>query len=404
MDDERQQPPSSENPYAFTAANDLPAIEPPSMKFIVQLFVVPGVIVAAIVLAWFLITQITQTTRDPHTLIEALRRTNESRWQAANNIAEAMNNPKGVAFRKDASLAKELAQILADDLKNDSTTDAAITFRYYLSRALGGFAVPDALPILLTAAKQEKREQTQQVCIAAINGIAALIANIREFNPSEKIDNPDLLPTLIDLSKSSDPLIRSNTAYTLGVLGGTAASERLRAMLHDGYSDVRYNAAAGLARYGDDTGKELILEMLNPDATASVELEKMPGMGEEKRFLLYESGLRAAMNIGEHNPTADLTPYIDAGEDLVKALSGKPSHDARHVVDSLRELSRHNQAMSKNAAPAKPADAQQIKPAGAQPAKPAGAEKEGPIAPEKTNDGAADAHQKTQPAATAEGK
>ena len=47
-----------------TFPETLPPVEPPSAKFIVQLFVVPGLIVAAIVGAWLLFGKLASAEQD----------------------------------------------------------------------------------------------------------------------------------------------------------------------------------------------------------------------------------------------------------------------------------------------------------------------------------------------------
>src|SRR5690348_13895689 len=66
-------------------ASALPPVEPPSAGFIVQLFVIPAVIVAIIVVVWALFSWLAHTGSDPKAYVEAMKRDNESRWQAASN-------------------------------------------------------------------------------------------------------------------------------------------------------------------------------------------------------------------------------------------------------------------------------------------------------------------------------
>ena len=317
--------------------NSLPPIEPPSMKFIVQLFVIPGVIVGVIVLAWFLITQLTQAGNDPHSFVQALRKNNESRWHAAVELAGAMHDARSEDIKKDEKLAGELADILADDLKTDNSGEETVRYRMYLCHALGEFAVERPLPVLLTAAKTQHRDEDVDVRIAAVQSIALLADNVRRLQ-KEELKQDDLLPTLLEASKADDGLIRSAVAFTLGVIGGEQAIHRLEEMTGDEYPDARFNAATGLARYGNTMGQDILLEMLDPEAKAGVALEKMKGMENEKRWQFYENGLRAVMYIAEKNPTADLAPFIQAGDKLSASLSGKPKREVEKVVEQIRSL------------------------------------------------------------------
>ena len=58
--------------------------------------------------------------------------------------------------------------------------------------------------------------------------------------------------TLLASSWRREPFTREQwTAFALGVVGDDLARERLRGMLGSAHPDVRFNAATGLARWGD---------------------------------------------------------------------------------------------------------------------------------------------------------
>ena len=57
---------------------DLPPVEPPSARFIVQLFVVPGLIVAVIVGAWLLFGKLASAEQDWQKLVQDLKRDRKS--------------------------------------------------------------------------------------------------------------------------------------------------------------------------------------------------------------------------------------------------------------------------------------------------------------------------------------
>src|SRR5271170_3079118 len=71
----------------------LPPVEPPSAGFILQLFVVPGIIVVIIVMVWLLFNWVARTGNDPEEYVRALKRENVNSWQAAVNLANALGNP-----------------------------------------------------------------------------------------------------------------------------------------------------------------------------------------------------------------------------------------------------------------------------------------------------------------------
>ena len=57
---------------------------------------------------------------------------------------------------------------------------------------------------------------------------------------------------MVTASRSDNAPLRGSAAFTLGVLGGDEAVERLVQLVADDTNDVRYNAAIGLARQGRD--------------------------------------------------------------------------------------------------------------------------------------------------------
>ena len=111
----------------------LPPVEPPSAAFLVQLFLVPGIIVAIIVGVWLAFHWLAHLGNDPQAYVRTLRRDNEGRWQAALNLANDLRGPGGAALKADASLATELGRILADEVASGRTGDQSQTLRLYPS-------------------------------------------------------------------------------------------------------------------------------------------------------------------------------------------------------------------------------------------------------------------------------
>ena len=73
----------------------------------------------------------------------------------------------------------------------------------------------------------------------------------------------------------------------MGVIGGGKAESTLETLLSDGHSDVRYNAATGLARHGNARAVDVLLEMLDPAEAARIEAtEAGPGRRNQKTALL----------------------------------------------------------------------------------------------------------------------
>ena len=142
--------------------DSLPPVEPPSAAFLVQLFLVPGVIVAIIVCVWLAFHWLAHLGNDPQAYVRTLRRANEGRWQAALNLANDLRGPTGSGLKSDTKLASELGSILDDEVGSGRIGEQSETLRLYLCRALGEFTVPEASPALVRRVIETNDDATTQ--------------------------------------------------------------------------------------------------------------------------------------------------------------------------------------------------------------------------------------------------
>ncbi len=313
----------------------LPPVEPPSAGFIVQLFVVPGVIVLVVILIWVLFNWLAQKGNDGEAFVRDLARNNPGRWQAAFNLAHelrAEHESKQPRLTADPKLAEKLGGILADEMEAGSTEEKAVALRVYLCRALGEFKVPDGLPVLLEAATTVRSEDEADVRRAALEGIAVLANNVGPED-SHFADNAELEEVLIEAASDSDPRTRSVAAVGLGVVGTPAMLEKLEFMLGDANPDVRYNAATRLAQRGDPVATDVLVEMLDPEETAGVEAEKQEEMRPFKRALIMVNALRAVEQLAAQNDEADLDELQEAVD---KLLASNPDSGIRLEAKDVR--------------------------------------------------------------------
>src|SRR5919204_119894 len=104
-------------PYSSLSPDDaLPPVEPPSAGFLVQLFLIPGIIVAIIVAVWLLFHWLAQMGNDPREYVRKLRSNSETRWQAAVNLAGVLHSSAGDDVKRDRALAGELGDILNEEI------------------------------------------------------------------------------------------------------------------------------------------------------------------------------------------------------------------------------------------------------------------------------------------------
>jgi hypothetical protein len=316
----------------------LPPVEPPNAGFILQLFIVPGVIVVVVVTIWIMFNWLAQMGNDRDAFVRALSRNNEARWQAAFNLANALRAERGSNHPKltnDPQLAQQLADILDREIEAGSMENNPLELRIYLCRALGEFKVAEGLPTLVKAAVTQRDEKEADVRRAALEGIALLAANIGGQD-AHFSDNKPLQEALLKASEDSDPRTRGVAAVAMGVVGGQRFVDKLHAMLEDTYPDVRYNAATRLAILGDVAAVPVLAEMLDPNVAAGVELEKQEENRSYKRALITVNALRAVGQLAEKNPTADLSALEATVE---KLLAAHPTGELRiEATSALRQL------------------------------------------------------------------
>lgn len=312
----------------LSADDALPPVEPPSAAFLVQLFLVPGLIVSIIVCVWLAFHWLAHLGNDPQAYVRTLQRANEGRWQAALNLANDLRGPGSAALKQDEPLARELGRILSEEVVSGRSGEQSETLRVYLCRALGEFAVPAAAAPLVERIADASDPQTAR---AAVEALAVLQANLvaagRDF-----ADPAAVAAAVIAASQSDDAPLQSAAAFTLGVLGGEAAVERLLTLANATNDDIRFNAALGLARQGRTEAYEGLGEMLALPDTA-------PGPGDDaaaqsrryKRALVVVNALRgvALLVDATHEP-----PPAGLVERL-KAATSDPVGDVRSSAAAL---------------------------------------------------------------------
>ena len=308
--------------------DSLPPVEPPSAAFLVQLFLVPGVIVAIIVCVWLAFHWLAHLGNDPQAYVRTLRRANEGRWQAALNLANDLRGPNGSGLKADVKLASELGSILDDEVGSGRTGEQSETLRLYLCRALGEFSVPEAAPALVRRVNANDDDPTTQ---AAIEAIAVLATNLQKAGRSFE-NRDDVVAAVLAATTSANSRVRDACGFTLGVLGGERSIDGLLRLVGDPSADVRSNAALGLARLGQPDAYDTLSEML---ALEDVYLdEKTPDdkMQSEryKRALVVVNALRG------------ITMLIDATND------GPPSG----VIKKIEELQQDSVAEVRSSAKA----------------------------------------------------
>ena len=132
----------------------LPPVEPPSGRFIVQLFVVPGVIVLAVVLLLMAISYMSAQNR-PDYLLHRLDSDNaDIRWRAASDLAQILKRPESSErWKADAHFTLELAERLRSAL--DELRGAERKAEEEVAKLRQEAAAREARGLTMTAAELE---------------------------------------------------------------------------------------------------------------------------------------------------------------------------------------------------------------------------------------------------------
>lgn len=328
---------SPEPPRRFSPEDTLPPVEPPSATFIIQLFVVPAVIVAIIVLVWTLFNWLAQMGNDPMSFVRALERNNEARWQAAVNLADALRDPRNVALKQNTAVAQKLAEVLTTEIADNPADKSSLQLRVYLCNALGEFTVPEVVPALIRAATAGKEPDEKYVRFAAIKGLAVFTANL---GPRDAALRAEIEPVMLNASRDDEPLMRSTAAFALGALGSEPSLERLRQMLVDANPNVRFNAATMLASQGSIAAEPVLLEMLDFKSTAGLDIEDEKELRAQKRETILTSALRAVKKLAAANPSADLGKLREAVVAVSASQLGPRIQS--EALDALRVLDQRS--------------------------------------------------------------
>ena len=329
------------DPTRRTISQDdsLPPVEPPNAAFLVQLFLVPGVIVAIIVGVWLAFHWLAHLGSDPQAYVKTLRRDNEGRWQAALNLANDLRGPGGGALKSDESLATELGRILDDEAASGRSGEQSQTLRLYLCRALGEFAIPAAAGPLVGRAKNLADPQTARAAVEALAVLTTnLVASGRSFD-----DAAGVTAAVVAASQSDDAQLRSASAFTLGVLGGPGAVERLGQLASDVADDVRFNAALALARQGREESYEAITEMLAlPDVVVGPDAAADPAAQSRryKRALVVVNALRGVALLVDATHEPPPRQLLDRVEELTQDPVGDVRSSATALLKKIERLAK----------------------------------------------------------------
>jgi HEAT repeat protein len=273
--------------------DDLPPVQPPSAGFIVQLFVVPALIVLAVVVVWALFGRLAAGEQDWQRLVQDLQSPNPHvHRRAMFGLAQVLDNDqrqkdRGQRLAANRQIATALAEQFGKSLATSGQDEESLSLQVYLSRALGLLDVPDAtVPVLAQALEPQRDVEVRKGAVTSL----ALIAG-RALDRGEPLGE-DAVEALIELSQDGDPTLRRAAGFALGLTPSPASEERLKVLLEDGDHMTAVNAAVGLARQKSTAGFQVFLQAL------SSKLDGVEPAVQQETVLIQKNVLKAVAELG----------------------------------------------------------------------------------------------------------
>lgn len=365
-------------PAPYSPDKNLPPVQPPTLGFLVQLFVIPGLIVAVIVMVWMLFNWLAHMGSDPGKEIEILSSGSKGRWHAAHNLAKQLADDKAGALRGNAEMARKLAGVLTTALdtplprgasiKEQDEKKEALELRYYLARALGLFTVDAGTTVLLRAAAPTEDQDELPVQIAALDSLGQLTAVMLAPAPGSSAGTPKpweheaaVRAALLAASQRSEVEVRERAAFHLGQFTDPAVTARLEQLTEDAQLITRFHAATSLAIHGNARALPVLRELLevtpadllptdfrlSPEQveelgdadkrTYQLDLPKQKVISEQKRLLVIRNTLDSLVKLKAQNPLIDFSTILPAVERLQADPHQPLSAKAKEVYELLKK-------------------------------------------------------------------
>jgi len=308
---------------------DLPAVEPPTAGFIVQLFGIPLAIVAVAVLVWLLFGKIAASHRTPQDYLEDLRSTNfERRWSAARDLASIL--PRNKEWQNDQKFAGDLAGEFVAELGKTGSGTSEVSYLHFIAQALGEFNSPGAIPALRAGLKSDLDRDVREAAVMGLGRLADRLGGLQDS---------DAIADLVAASRDDDEVIRLKAAWILGRTDNPQAIDGLLPLLNHANHELRYNAAASLARLGNLASLETLAEMLDLDLVRkSLEARGLPAPNVESQLVAIPlSAIQSLAVLIGKAPDTDLSKLRTSIETL--ARQGSPMVRTR-AKDLLAKLGK----------------------------------------------------------------
>ncbi|MBD3672604.1 MAG: HEAT repeat domain-containing protein [Planctomycetaceae bacterium] len=308
---------------------NLPPVEPPSAGFIIQLFVVPALIVGAVIGVWLLFGRLATNDQDWERQVNELRVDNNNRrFRAAYSLTQMLQadlhaDDQSANLKDNKQLATQLVDVLDDNLMVPSQSEEDETLRSYLIRALGWLDVDEVtLPVLIEAMSPEFDLETRQNAITAVSFIAG-----RDFEAGSPLQNEEITAALVKGTFDEAPEIRRASAFALGLLDNEQVDQRLRVLLEDEDEFVRVNASLALARQKSTAGLDVLEDILKT-ASKSEAVENVNAA---------DLDASKAANVAEIELILKTKYAVIAVEELAPQLSSSEKERLKPLIKNLAD-------------------------------------------------------------------
>jgi len=288
---------------------DAPAEKRHCPARLLEFFFFPLVIVAVAAGVFVLFGLITAEGKTPRDYVGLIRNGDSNRrWQAAFELSKVIGASKDTRA-SDPRLAGDMASLFKDAAGDDPRV------RRFLALALGRLGDAGAVPVLLEYVRGVRRgegtdPETHVYAVWALGAIGDAAA----------------VPDLVGLASHEDAGLRKTAVHALGAFPSPEATAALEGALADPVGDVRWNAAAALARRGRASAVPVLEQMLDRG-----ELSRSEGVTADQTEEILLQAIAAAALLADPKLEARLTALGDADPSLkVRAAARRCLEQAYH--------------------------------------------------------------------------
>ncbi len=290
---------STSGPQDDLRVEHLPPVEPPSAGFIVQLFVVPALIVTVVCGIYFLFARAAATEHDWRQLVADVKSENPHvRWRAALGLSQALesdrrrrahqgNMPTTVAppLAENLEVATALSELYGKLIGVTSPNEEQTKQIEFLSKALGLVDVDDvSLAVLRTGIEAD---QAPDIRKHSMTGLVMIVG--RRFEAGTPLQDAELETQILKMSYETEPLVRHQCTFVLGLIPSAATLARVQELLEDGDQLTQVNAAVALARNKSMAGLPTFRNVLTDAVDWKLDPSQVKTQAAESQY--FERGM-----------------------------------------------------------------------------------------------------------------